>query len=75
MDLLIQDDSLWRELCLCHFTPQQIYRCRKETYRQSNVNWYKIYANLYRYFVNYISSIIMFLCVNVSVLTTSTANI
>ncbi|KAF6018226.1 FBXO32 [Bugula neritina] len=48
MDLLIQDDSLWRELCLCHFTPQQIYRCRKETYRQSNVNWYKIYANLYR---------------------------
>ena len=48
---LVSDNGLWRELCFCHFSHNQLqnYIQNHNKLRQhKDINWYRAYTKLYR---------------------------
>ncbi|XP_067935626.1 F-box only protein 25-like [Watersipora subatra] len=46
---VVADNGLWRDLCRCHFTQQQLRQhLLKRQGKESEVNWYQMYANLHK---------------------------
>lgn len=51
---LVSDNGLWRELCICHFSQQQLHnyiqtytKLRQQQHKE--MSWYRAYTKLYRY--------------------------